>query len=177
MTKKSPSTSHEEYFFPEVYVEGLAPANEYVVEIDGDYFLSKTYSVPGAKRFFGHIIYEDILNYIDLTEPRIRRSFILIKKYGPQIMSGILVEENTKPCLMEVRGRQPIILISEGDEVSERDKIAYTITNKGEVRTFRSPCTGLLVLNINIPWERPEKYILVVVSKNECREITIRKST
>ena len=163
--------------FPEVYVENVESLNGYILEVDGEFIFSKKPQALGIKRFFGHIIYEDILNYIDLVKPSITRSFIVVKKYGAPVMEGVLVEKDTKPCLIEIRGHQPMVFVNEGDEIGEGDKIGYIITNKSEVRVVKSPCSGIVALVVNLPWERPEKYLLVVVSKNECRQITIRKSS
>jgi hypothetical protein len=92
-------------------------------------------------------------------------------------MEGLLVEDTARPCLIEVKGHRPHVFLREGDSVREGDKIAYVITSKGEVRTIRSPCEGVVVLVVNFPWERPEKYVIVVVSRDECREISIRKGS
>jgi len=171
------TSSGEDYAFPEVYVEGVTPSNEYVVEINGSYLLAKTPDFENAKRFFGHVVYEDILNSLDLIEATVKQSFLVIRKYGLPLMEGLLVEKNTKLCFIEVRGRYPVVFVSEGDNVDVGDKIAYIVTGKGEVRVVKSPCSGIVVLSINITWERPEKYILVVVDRNECRRVTIRKSS
>ncbi len=145
--------------------------------MDNEYILVTKRENYRYKRFFGHIIYEHVLDYIDLVKPLILNSFIVIKKFGEDPMNGLLVEKNISPCLVEIRGHQPLVFVNEGDEIEEGDKIAYTITNKSEIRVTRSPCSGIVVLVINLPWERPERYILVVVGKNECRQITIRKSS
>ena len=171
------TSTGEDYAFPEVYVEGVTPSNEYVVEVNGSYLLLKTPVFENAKRFFGHIIYEDVLNFLDLIEATAKRSFLVIKKYSPPHMEGLLIEKNTKLCFIEVRGHYPIVYVSEGDGVDVGDKIAYIVTGKGEVRVVKSPCSGIVVLSVNITWERPEKYILVVVDRNDCRRVTIRKSS
>ncbi len=163
--------------FPEVFVENIE-SDKYIVELDKNtYLLVNNLETKSYNRFFGHIVYEDILKYIDIAKPVIKRSFIIVKKYGLDKMSGYLVEYNTIPCLIEIKGYQPYVFISEGDSIEEKDKIGYVVTNKGEVNVIKSPCKGTVVLLINIVWEKPEKYILVVVRKNDTRPITIRKST
>ena len=165
-----------DYSFPEVFVENVE-SEKYIVEVDENtYIVTSELSRYKYGRLYGHVIYEDILNYIDLVKPVITRSIIIVKKYSGGVMNGILVEKGVSPCLIEVRGYKPVVFLEEGDEVEEGDKIAYVITNKGEVRVIRSPCTGVVVLIINITWERPEKYIVVVVSRDEFRQITIRES-
>lgn len=105
------------------------------------------------------------------------RSFIVIREYGKEPLRGLLIEKNTRPCLIEIKGYKPLVLTTEGKKIDKGDKIAYVITNKGEVRVIRSPCSGVVVLVINLPWEKPEKYILVVVGENEYRQIIIRKNS
>lgn len=171
----------EKYRFPEVFVEGIENS-KYIVEIDDQYILVLSRDVldkySGCKRVFGHIVYEDIAEYLDITKPATTKSFIIIPEYsGEEIMKGFLVEENTDICLIEVKGVQPYVFPREGEKVKERDKVAYIITGKGEVRVVRSPCEGMVLLVINFPWEKPERYILAVVNKDDVREITIRKSS
>ncbi|MET1160722.1 MAG: DUF2118 domain-containing protein [Thermoprotei archaeon] len=164
-----------EYAFPEIFVENTDSSN-YIVELEsGVYVLAKT-KPSKYTRFFGHIIYEKALEYVDLTAPLIKNSMIIVPKFSGSETKGILVEKGIKPCLAEIRGYKPLLTIREGSSVNEGDKIAYIITGKGEVRTYRSPCSGVLVLAVNIVWEKPEKYILVFVGKNDAREITIREN-
>ncbi|ABN69924.1 conserved hypothetical protein [Staphylothermus marinus F1] len=170
----------EKYRYPEVFVEGVE-SDKYVLEINEHYILVLTKEdlekYVNYKRVFGHIIYEHIINYIDLVKPATKKAFIVIPEYsGEKEMNGFLIDENKKLCLIEVKGIQPYVFPREGDEIEERDKVAYIITGKGEVRTIRSPCKGVVLLVINFPWEKPEKYVLAVVNKNDIREITIRKS-
>ncbi len=166
-----------EYAFPEVFVEGVE-SNKYLLEtINGDYVIVDDKDRYSYSRFFGHILYEDVLKYIDVIRPAITKSLIVVKKYQRKEMTGLLVERDVIPCLIEIRGYRPVVFINEGDHVEEGDKISYVITNKGEVRVERSPCSGVVLLVINIAWEKPEKYIVVVVGRDEFRQITIREST
>ncbi len=163
-----------EYEFPEVFVEGVE-GDYYIVYKDGEYFFSKT---PGGEKYYGHILYEDVVEKaVDLVEAKMKKSIIVIPKFRPSgELEAILVEEGTSICLMEIKGADPIVFVSEGDEVEERDKIAYIITGKGEVRVYKSVCSGIVTLVINFPWERPERYILVVVSKDDARRIIVKRS-
>jgi hypothetical protein len=166
-----------EYSFPEVFLENISSDKYYIVEKNNEYILTdKLEKYTGYKRFFGHIIYEDILNYIDLTKPLITKSLIIIPRFNPEEeMKGLLVEKNTSVCLIEVKGVQPYVFPRESDFIEENEKIAYIVTGKGEVRVIKSPCKGIVLLIINLPWEKPEKYILVVVDRDAARQITIRK--
>ncbi|ADI32729.1 DUF2118 family protein [Staphylothermus hellenicus] len=169
----------EKYRYPEIFVEGVE-GDKYILEINGHYALAFTkedIDNVNYKRVFGHIVYEHIINYIDLVKPATKKAFIVIPEYsGEKEMKGFLIDENKKLCLIEVKGVQPYVFPREGDVIEERDKVAYIITGKGEVRTIRSPCKGVVLLVINFPWEKPERYVLAVVNKDDIREIIIRKS-
>ncbi len=162
----------ESYEFPEVYVEGIE-SGYYIVLDNGEYRFSK----KPSGRFFGHIVYEDIVDKaLDLINAVFRRAVIVIPRFrGKGDLDALLIEKNTKACLIEVKSIQPYILVREGDEIDLNDKIAYMVTGKGEVRVYKSPCKGLVVLVVNFPWEKPERYLLVVVSKDGVRRIKIKR--
>lgn len=170
-------TTRDMYAFPEVFVEDRG-SNKYIILLNDEYQLtSNPEKVSKSEKRYGHILYENIVDEaVDLVEPRITRGFIVIPHYtGEDSMKAYIVEKNVKPCLIEVKGVYPHILVEEMDEIDEKDKIAYVITGKNEVRVIRSPCRGVVVLVINFPWEKPERYLLVVVGRDELREITVRK--
>ncbi len=166
-----------EYSFPELFLENTPSDKYYIIEKNNEYILvEKPRKYTGYKRFFGHIIYEEILSYMDSTKPFITKSLIVIPRFNPdEEMKGLLVEKNTSVCLVEVKGVQPYVFPHESEFIEENEKIAYIVTGKGEVRVVKSPCRGIVLLVINLPWEKPEKYILVVVDKDATRQITIRK--
>ncbi len=171
--------SREIYSFPEVYVEDIE-SDKYIVLLNGEYILtSDKEKISASSRRYGHILYENVVEKaIDLTTPLITREVIVIPHYtGEEYMKAYIIPRNTKPCLIEVKGYSPYVFVDELDEVDEKSKIAYIVTGKNEVRTIRSPCRGVVVLVVNFPWEKPERYIIVVVGRDELREITIRKDT
>ncbi len=162
------------YEFPEVYVEGVK-GDYYIVKINREYHFAKN---PIGEEYYGHIIYEDVIDKaLDLIEAKFTRSVIVVPRYRrAESVNGLLFPKDTRICFMEIKGVQPILFIREGDEISKREKIAYIITGKGEVRVYKSLCEGIVALVVNLPWEKPEKYIVAVVSKNDAREIVIRRS-
>lgn len=169
----------EKYAYPEVFVQGVA-SSPLILKRKNEYILVT--EPPTEKEYdeiYGHIIYENVLDLaLNLVKPEITRELIVIEEFtGKNEMRGLIIPASTKPCLIEVKGASPYVFFKEGDEVKEGDKLAYVITRKGEVRVIRSPCEGIIILNINITWEKPEKYIMVVVGKDELRQITIRKGT
>lgn len=163
-----------EYEFPEVFVEGVE-GDYYIVYRNGEYFFSKT---PVGEKYYGHILYEDVVDKaLDLVEALVKKTIIVIPRFKPTgDLEAILVEEGVKTCLMEVKGFEPIVFVREGDEVEEKDKVAYVITGKSEVRVYKSVCSGIVTLVINFPWEKPERYVLVVVNRDDVRRIVIKRS-
>jgi len=164
------------YYYPEVFVESVE-SDLYIVETkNSGYVLTRNRDVYDYNRFFGHVIYENVLEYIDLLNQTISRGIIVIKEFGKNIMEGLLVEKDTRICIIEIQGHRPIVFVNEGDEIEEYDELAYTISRKGVIRSVKSPCNGVILLVVNITWEKPEKYILVVVNRNEHRSIIIGES-
>lgn len=169
----------EKYAYPEVFVRGIT-YSPLILKRKNEYILVA--ELPTEEEYdeiYGHIIYENVLDLaLDLVKPEITKELIVIKEFtGKDEMKGLIIPEGIKPCLIEVKGASPYVFYNEGDEIREGDKLAYVVTRKEEVRVIRSPCEGIVVLNINITWEKPEKYIMVVVGKDELRQITIRKGT
>ncbi|MEM4691100.1 MAG: DUF2118 domain-containing protein, partial [Desulfurococcaceae archaeon] len=76
---------------------------------------------------------------------------------------------------IEIRGYEPVILVREGDFVTKNSSIAYIVTKKREVRNIKSSIDGYVVLIVEIFWEKPERYVLAVVDKNEFRQIAVRE--
>ncbi len=166
-----------EYSFPEAFIEGVE-GDKYIVENTSGYILvGGSKQIHRGRRLFGHVPYEKTIELaVDLVKPVITNSIIVIPHYtGEEIMNGVLVEKDTKPCLMEVKGSSPLLQINEGSMVEEGDRIGLVLTGKGEVHNVFSPCSGRVVLIVNYTWEKPEKYIIVVVGEDEAREIRIRK--
>ncbi len=163
-----------DYDFPEIYVRG--EKNTPCIVRRGDtYILSRECS---GEEYYGHILYEDVVEKaIDLEKAVVKKEFIVIPRYtGEKEMKALLVREGAEACLMEISGVNPYTSLREGDFIETREKIAYIITGKGEVRAYKSPCSGIVVVVANLPWETPEKYIVVVVSRDAVREITVRKA-
>jgi len=163
----------EEYKYPEIFVEGV-DSNKYICKVSDEYVLTKT---PISNECYGHIIYEDILGYFDLSNPILKKDVIVVPEFSDEeLLKGLLIRKNTELCLVEIKGYEPYVYPREGEKIDIRDKIGFVVTNKYEVRVIKSPCKGIVVFVINIVWEKPEKYILAVVSENDARQITIRKS-
>lgn len=163
-------------FYPEVYVEDV-DSDRFVQKVNDEYFLVKGKPSVAPERKFGHVVFEEILNYIDLTTPKLMKSIIVLHGGGGGVYNGLLVEEYDRIAVQAVSGRKPFVLVNEGVKVGFNDKIGYVVTEKNEVRTIKSRCKGYVVLVINISWERPEKYIVVLVDENGYRPIIVRESS
>ncbi len=163
----------EEYKYPEIFVRD-EKSSKYICRISDEYVLVKE---PVSNECYGHIIYEGILKYFDLANPILEKDVIVIPEFSDEeLLKGLFVKKGTKLCLIEISGYKPYIPPREGEKINVKDKIGVVITNKYEVRVIKSPCRGVVIFVINIVWEKPEKYILAVVSENDVRQITIRKS-
>ncbi|MCD6487881.1 MAG: DUF2118 domain-containing protein [Desulfurococcales archaeon] len=162
------------YEFPEVFVKGVK-GDYFIVLFDKEYVIrDKVYE---DKEFFGHILYENILNYIDLVNATIKEDIIIIPQFNPEkIMNALYIKHNTPLCIIEVKGVSPYVLISEGALVKENDKIAYVVTGKGEIRVYKSPCTGIVALVVNLPWEKPERYVIIVVDEKHVKRVRVRRA-
>ncbi len=163
----------EEYKYPEIFLRD-EKSNKYICRVSDEYVLVKE---PVSNECYGHIIYEDILKYFDLANPILEKDVIVVPEFSDEeLLKGLFVKKGTKLCLIEISGYEPYVSPREGGKINVKDKIGMVITNKYEVRVIKSPCEGVVIFVINIVWEKPEKYILAVVSENDVRQITIRKS-
>ncbi len=82
----------------------------------------------------------------------------------------IHVSGNAEVCLMEVTGREVILVVDEAYSVDVGDLIAYTVTGKGEVRNSYSRCKGYIVL-IEEFIGRPQGYRVYVAGGDHVRRI------
>ncbi len=166
----------ENYEYPEIFIRG-AGGPPYIVK-KGEEYLLKEQDVGREHVFYGHVLYEDVLaRAIDLLEGRVKEEFIVIPRFtGAPAMKALLIEKGRDACIMEISGVQPYTGLREGVYIEKHEKAGYIVTGKGEVRGYKSPCTGIVVVVANLAWEKPEKYVVVVVSRDAVREIIVRKA-
>ncbi|WP_440059008.1 DUF2118 domain-containing protein [Thermogladius sp. 4427co] len=120
--------------------------------------------------------YENSIERIDLLNNLVLDDMIIISRYKAlNEAKAYLLKKGDRVCIQEVSSAGVFIEKNEGDMVLEGEKIGSTLSSKGVVRTVRSLCKGIIVLIVNITWESPEKYIIVVVKENELRPIRIGK--
>jgi len=82
----------------------------------------------------------------------------------------IHVARGSKVKTVEVVGREVILNVDEASEVNIGSKLAYIITNKGEVRSLRSNFNGFILLIVDIIG-KPLGYVIYVVSREYVREV------
>ena len=113
------------------------------------------------------VVYEPAFNlFLDLEEAKIIRDIVV---HLPWRREYIKVERDTKVDLIEISGKNVHLFVREGDKIEYNDKIAYILTGKLEVRTYRSPSSGLVIYITSLS-ERPVKYLLVVVDEFKTRK-------
>jgi|GEM_PF-2672623 hypothetical protein len=121
--------------------------------------------------------YESALNRVDLSNGLILEDMVVIEKYGAGTRgsSGIYLKKGDRVCLQEVSSAYAYLTKKEGDTVKQGERIGFMLSVKGAVRTVKSVCEGIITLIINISWEVPEKYIILVVKEDELRRIHVRE--
>ncbi len=160
------------YEYPEVFIEGDGE-EPYISVVDEHYFLSRK---AVSENFYGHIVYEDVVEKaLNLEKLTTTRSIVVVPRLSfSRNIDGILVSEGTPICIDEVVGRTAVIHVSEGDVVSIGDRLASIVTGKGDVRTYRTSCSGVVVLVVGYVWLKPEKYVVVTVGEEHARRISIK---
>ncbi|MEM1533353.1 MAG: DUF2118 domain-containing protein [Zestosphaera sp.] len=160
------------YEYPEVFIEG-GGEEPYINVVDEHYFLSKKVV---SEKFYGHVIYEDVVEKaLNIEELITTRSIVVVPRLSlNKDLEGIFIPKGTPICIDEVIGRAAIIYVSEGDVISVGDKLASIVTGKGDVRTYRTSCSGIVVLVVGYVWLKPEKYIVVTVGEEHARRISIK---
>ncbi|HIQ03084.1 MAG TPA: DUF2118 domain-containing protein [Desulfurococcales archaeon] len=112
------------------------------------------------------VIYEPAYKlFLDLENTIITRDIIV---FLPWTKEYIKIKSGTKVELLEIAGKNVYLFVREGDRIEYNNKIAYILTGKLEVRTYRSPSKGVIVY-ITTLTEKPLKYLLVVVDESNTR--------
>lgn len=113
------------------------------------------------------VIYEPAYKlFIDLENTIITRDIIV---FLPWTKEYIKIKSGTRVELLEIAGKNVYLFVREGDKVEYNSKIAYILTGKLEVRTYRSPSKGVIIY-ITTLTEKPLKYLLVVVDESSTRK-------
>ena len=146
--------------FPKLYVEGVESSEYLVPDLERLTYTIHASPPPGS-RAFGKAIYEEAWDLVlDPVAGRARRAFALVMPWRGG--EALLVEAGVRLYLIEAHGTQVVFTAREGDEVGERDVLAYVLTGKGETRTLRAGVSGVVVL---IAWERgshPPRYAIAI---------------
>ncbi|ADV65640.1 DUF2118 domain-containing protein [Desulfurococcus mucosus] len=158
-----------EYIFPEIFVEDVESNRVICVKDSKFILLENTATREECSKHYGSIPYEEVLNYVDLEKPALKRSIIILDKKRNGV--ALLFPGETPLCLQEVRGRA-VFYVGNPERVRKGDLIAYVTTRKNEVRNEYSLCEGFLLAVIDLTWEKPER-IVVVASSEQPREIAL----
>jgi len=75
------------------------------------------------------------------------------------------VQEGSTLKVVELEGNEVFFQVDIGDLVKKGDILAYIITGKGEVRSFRAHDEGYVVFVHEDPIARPMRYTLVLGSR------------
>lgn len=166
----------EQYAFPEVYVAGVRSKKCLCNESEKYIIVSCTSDLNACTEVYGHIPYEQVLNYIDSLEAKMRESVVVLQSRPDRaVYKGFLLEKGTSVCLQEISGNYVYLHVKEGMSVKKEHSIAHIITGKLEIRNIRSLCEGLVALVVDMPWKEPRKVVVVVT--NVHRPIATGKST
>ncbi len=173
----------ENYLYPQIYIRfkseelrnkqfsdiiqqsAIVEIDDKIYEIKDQKELSKV-NADQANVYF-KVIYEPAYNlFLDLERAEIVRDTII---FLPWTKEYIKIESGTNVELLEISGKKVYLFVREGDKIRYNDKIAYILTGKLEVRTYRSPSEGIVIYITSLS-EKPVKYLLVVVSEAATRK-------
>lgn len=154
------------YLLPKVYVEvhGRKQLSECIALVNEHVLKCKQLKDLGESvRLFEKIMYDKALNEVfDIRNNVIKKSFIVNTVNGRYI----LVEKGLKPYVYDVRGVRVHLLVSEGDEVKPRERIAYILTRKHETRVLKSDVEGVVVLVGYLLGEPVDHYVVLVLGRD-----------
>jgi len=134
------------------------------------YELRKLYKYYGVIKCF--IIEGNELNKIDcgdLSKYVIEGKLIKTLRICNERLGNVCVEANMgeKVITLEVVGKEVYFMLEEGSHVKRGQRIAYVLTGKGELRAVKSPVNGFVLFYDEILGEKPYKYRIFLVVRNE----------
>lgn len=161
------SLDHEftprDYDFPRLYVEGEESREYMAVNLD-----ERTYRIvhsreearPG-ERLAGLIPYEAGWQLIfDPVRATVTRPFSVLLPWADG--EALYAPRDLTLRLVEVSGIHVNLIAREGEEVTQRDVLAYVVTGKGETRTIRAETDGIILYIAWDPGAKPERYIYLI---------------
>jgi hypothetical protein len=108
--------------------------------------------------------------FLDPVSGKIICDFLIIWEGSGE---GLYIGRNVEAHVIEATGHNIYSIVSEGDHVRSRSKIAYITTGKGEVRTLRAGVDGIIVYISQELTSKPEKLLFVVVGGDNVRRARI----
>ncbi len=156
-----------DYVFPEIFVENTdIESDKYMVVYGKDNIEITNECAKSNKeaKCFAKVSYDEALDIVlDVYGNRIKRSFIIKTKDN----NLLLVKSSIDPKIIEIKGWIVRLLITEGEKIKKKQRIAYVLTRKYETRTIRSPWDGIVTYIGYVFGEKPEHYIIVVVDEDD----------
>ena len=166
------SLDHEftsrDYDFPRLYVEGEESREYMLIDLERRiYRITRDASDRiGSERVAGLVPYEAGWNVIfDPIEARITRPFAVLVPWREH--EALYAREGLRVSLVEVTGIHVNLVAREGEEVGEKDVLAYVVTGKGETRTIRAGVEGLILYIAWDPGAKPERYVYLIVDQDD----------
>ncbi len=162
------------YLMPKIYVEtpSKEQLNECIVLIDDTVLECRHLKeLKEGTRLFRKIMYDKALDEVfDMQNNIIRRSFIVNTVDGKYM----LIEKGLKPYVYEARGVRVHLLVSEGDEIKPRERIAYILTRKHETRVLKSDVEGVVILVGYLLGEPIDHYIVLILGRDHVKYLKPR---
>lgn len=122
------------------------------------------------KCFVEHPYEEAYKLIVDLHDLRVKKDFVV---YTPKSNQGIYIHRETTLSVVEITGASILLLVSEGDEITENSVIAKIFTSKGELRNFRTRTSGVILYITDAIEGSPEKILILIGDKNSLGRVEI----
>ncbi|MEB2835737.1 MAG: DUF2118 domain-containing protein [Desulfurococcales archaeon] len=155
-----------DYEFPRLYVAG-EESGEYLVPDLGAGRYTIRRGEPGPREgWMGLKPYEwGWLRIFDPVEARATRAFAVVVPWLDY--RALYLGEGAPLKLVEASGVHVNIVAREGEEVEEDSVLAYVVTGKGETKTVRAGCEGVVAYIAWEPGASAERYVYLIIDEDE----------
>jgi hypothetical protein len=158
--------SPSDYEFPRLYVSG-EESHEYLIAYPerGSYTIARGPRPPPGL-WMGLKPYEwGWLRLFDPLQALVTRDFAVVVPWLSY--KALYMRAGVRLCLVEVSGIHVNIVAREGEEVGERSILAHVVTGKGETKTLRPGCRGLVVYIAWEPGAEVDRYVYLIAEKDK----------
>jgi len=155
-----------DYEFPRLYVAGEISHEYLVAHLNRGFYTVVRRPQPPEGLWMGLEPYEwGWLKVFDLLKAVVTRDFAVVIPWLSY--KALYLRAGVRLCLVEVSGIHVNIVAREGEEVVERSILAYAVTGKGETKTLRPGCRGLIVYIAWEPGAEVDRYVYLVAGKDD----------